>query len=492
LNHIEILQQKQWRLHEKLKSLEQQQFRPQNFINQLLSLLYKIKSIGFTQQMDDYEKRKLGIFNQLNFFQLLAGIIVPVLGLFPNDKIPGSACFAALLPAMLTIVVLCFNYYQKYESALIAYFIVHPFLTCVIYLNGVNLGVDLNFILYGVLSVFFLKDIGLMLFTIAFSMISYFILSVIWKQYQYGLATANMSVFLFNQALAIAFIFYGLLLIKRENNGYQHNILNKNEALGERNKKIQKQKKEIAEKAKLLTIQTEELTELNTVKNKLFSVISHDLKSPMYALRKVFQNVQQHHLSAKEIKELIPHVNNDLDYTISLMENLLQWSKSQMEAHAIESSQVNVSQLINEVLKLLHLQAEAKQIYIETKNIAPVYVLADKEMINLVLRNLVSNAIKFTPQQGSISIGVNEQHSFVEVYVQDNGTGMSTEVLKKINENNYYTTKGTASESGTGLGLMLCKEFLVKNGGQMFIESKEGEGSTVSFTLPCLQTESAA
>jgi signal transduction histidine kinase len=212
----------------------------------------------------------------------------------------------------------------------------------------------------------------------------------------------------------------------------------------------------------------------------------------MYALRKVFQNVQQHHLSAKEIKELIPHVNNDLDYTISLMENLLQWSKSQMEAHVIESSQVNVSQLINEVLKLLHLQAEAKQIYIETKNISPVYVLADKEMINLVLRNLVSNAIKFTPQQGSISIGVNEQHSFVEVYVQDNGTGMSTEVLKKINENNYYTTKGTASESGTGLGLMLCKEFLVKNGGQMFIESKEGEGSTVSFTLPCLQTESAA
>jgi signal transduction histidine kinase len=336
--------------------------------------------------------------------------------------------------------------------------------------------------------VFFLKDIGLMLFTIGFSMVSYFVLSVIWKQYQYGLATANMSVFLFNQALSIAFIFYGLFLIKKENNGYQLSILNKNEALGERNKKINGQKEEIAEKAKLLKIQTEELTELNALKNKLFSVISHDLKSPMYALRKAFQNVQQHNLSAKEIKDLIPHVNNDLDYTISLMENLLQWSKSQMEAHVIESSKVNVSDLINEVLKLLHLQAEAKQIYIETKNDEPVYVLADKEMINLVLRNLVSNAIKFTPRQGSISIGVNEQHSFVEVYVQDNGTGISIETLKKINENNYYTTKGTASESGTGLGLMLCKEFLVKNGGQMFIESKEGVGSTVSFTLPCLHS----
>ncbi|MFN2439925.1 MAG: sensor histidine kinase, partial [Chitinophagaceae bacterium] len=421
---MEILQQKQWRLHEKLKSLELP-FKSQNFSQQLFALLYRIKSIGFTEQMDEYEKRKLGIFNQLNFLQLLAGIIVPVLGLFPNDKIPGSACFAALLPALLTIAVLSFNYYQKYESALIAYFIVHPFLTCVIYLNGVNLGVDLNFILYGVLAVFFLKDIGLMLFTIAFSMISYFVLSVIWKQYQYGLATANMSVFLFNQALAIAFIFYGLWLIKKENNGYQLSILNKNEALSRRNKKIQRQKKEIAEKAKLLKKQTEELIELNTLKNKLFSVISHDLKSPMYALRKVFQNVQQHHLSANEIKELIPHVNNDLDYTISLMENLLQWSKSQMQAHVVKSSEVNVSQLITEVLQLLHLQAAAKHIYIETKNNEPVYVIADKEMINLVLRNLVSNAIKFTPPQGNISIGVNEQHSFVEVYVQDSGTGIS-------------------------------------------------------------------
>jgi signal transduction histidine kinase len=294
-----------------------------------------------------------------------------------------------------------------------------------------------------------------------------------------------MSVFLFNQALAIAFIFYGLFLIKKENNGYQHSILNKNEALSERNKKINGQKKEIADKAKLLKIQTEELTELNSLKNKLFSVISHDLKSPMYALRKVFQNVQQHDLSAKEIRELIPHVNNDLDYTISLMENLLQWSKSQMEAHVIGSSKVNISLLITEVLQLLQLQAEAKKIYIKTKNNVPVYVLADKEMISLVLRNLISNAIKFSPQQGIISIGINKQHSFVEVYVQDNGIGISTEALKKINENNYYTTKGTAAESGTGLGLMLCKEFLVKNGGQMFIESKEGKGSTVSFTLPC-------
>ena len=105
-------------------------------------------------------------------------------------------------------------------------------------------------------------------------------------------------------------------------------------------------------------------------------------------------------------------------------------------------------------------------------------------MVNLVLRNLLSNAIKFTPQQGMIEVGVNETDSFVEVYVQDSGSGISKEALQKINENNFYTTKGTASESGTGLGLMLCKDFLSKNGGQMHIESEVGKGSVFSFTLP--------
>jgi signal transduction histidine kinase len=166
------------------------------------------------------------------------------------------------------------------------------------------------------------------------------------------------------------------------------------------------------------------------------------------------------------------------------MENLLQWSKTQMQSSSAKQEELEVSKMINEVLQLLHLQAEAKQIYIENKNNAPVYVYADKDMVNLILRNLLSNAIKFTPNQGYIEVGVNEVSSFVEIYVQDTGVGISKEAIQKINESNFYTTKGTSSESGTGLGLMLCKEFLHKNGGQMHIESEPGKGSIFSFTLP--------
>ncbi len=322
-----------------------------------------------------------------------------------------------------------------------------------------------------------------MVFTILFSMISYFVLSVFCKTYQYQLASANMTVYLINQVLAIGFIFYGLFLIKKENTGYQWSILNKNRDLYQKNQRILKQTEIILGKAKLLKSQKEELTLLDELKNKLFSVIAHDLKTPMYALRNLFRNVEQKKMAAEDLKKMMPDVVNDLNYTINLMENLLQWAKTQMESDKIKTETVDVSLLIGEVMQLLRLQAEAKQIYIEHKIGDPVLVAADKDMINLVLRNLLSNAIKFTPQQGHISLGINELSSFVEVYVQDTGTGITAEALEKIKSNNYFTTNGTASEGGTGLGLMLCKEFLAKHGGKMHIESEPGKGSTFSFTL---------
>ena len=447
-------------------------------------LMYNIKAIGFTKTMDDYDKRKLGIFNQLNFFQLITGIVVPIAGLCSQGTLPIQTWIASSTPAFISILVLFLNSYRRYDAALICYFILYPVVTSTVYMGGMNLGVELSFILYGILSVFFIQQISHMLFSVSLSMISYFMLAVVLKNYQYQLATSNYFFYLFNQILAIIFIFYGLFLIKKENSDYQFSILSKSRDLHKKNLEIQIQKTEIGEKASLLEKQTKELTDLNSLKNKLFSVIAHDLKTPMYALRNLFRNMQQQDIPATEIKTMIPDVVNDLNYTTGLMENLLQWAKSQMQSDAMRPQTVDVSKITAEVLQLLRLQAEAKQIYVESKVDSPIYAFADKDMINLVLRNLLSNAIKFTPEQGHISVGINEMSSFVEVFVQDSGTGISNEALQKIQQNDYFTTKGTASESGTGLGLMLCKEFLAKNGGQMHIESELGKGSVFSFTLP--------
>ena len=447
------------------------------FSHKSVVFLEDIKSIGFNKTMDELDRRKLSIFNQLNFFQLVTGLIVPVTFFFGNYKFPVNAFIIASLPAYVSLLVLCLNFYYKYQAGMIAYFILYPFVTSIVYMQGMNLGVDLFFILYGILSVFFLQELSYMLFAVALSMVSYFILVIINKNYTYQLQTTNLVFYLFNQLTAIVFIFYGLFLIKKENTLYQFGILTTNKALEEKNRKIEKQKEEIEENAK-------ELAELNSLKNKLFSVIAHDLKSPMYALRNLFSQMQQQDLPVKEIKMMIPDVVNDLNYTTGLMENLLQWAKSQMQSGAAKPQTIDITEVIKEVINTLHLQAESKKITVRNnaKKIFPVF--ADIDMTQLVLRNLISNAIKFTPEKGQITIGADDHDSFIEVYIEDTGIGISEEEMLKIQENSYYTTKGTSSEAGTGLGLMLCKEFIAKNGGRMQVSSKPGKGSIFSFTLP--------
>ncbi|MES1159553.1 MAG: hypothetical protein ABUM51_02250, partial [Bacteroidota bacterium] len=365
-----------------------------------LLFLEKIKTIGFTPVLEDYDKRKLGIFNQLNFFQLLTGIIVPIGSLLHHQKLPALAWLVTSLPAMVSILVLWLNSRRHFYIAQISYFVLYPFTTCIVYLSGINLGVELSFILYGILSVFFLQEISQMLFAVGLSMVSYFVLAVVCKNYTYQLATANIFFYFFNQVLAIAFIFYGLFLIKRENTDYQHSIL--------------QQKEEITGNEKLLQHQTKELTELNAFKNRLFSIIAHDLKSPIYALKNLFQNMQQYDLPAAEIKSMVPEVVNELTYTTSLMENLLLWARSQMVSDALRPQQIDVTGLMTEVTKLLRLQAEAKYIRVKLEEDPSISVYADRDMINLILRNLLSNAIKYTPENGTITVGVRKDLSGVE------------------------------------------------------------------------------
>lgn len=443
-----------------------------------------LKAIGYNDTLDEYELSKLGIFNQLNFFQLITGLVIPFAGLYGNKQFPAEAWTVACLPALISIMVLLLNKLCKYEAALAVYFILYPFITSIVFMYGMNLGIDLYFILYGILAVFFLKDIGFMIFSICFSISSYFILSVVLTQFNYQLENINNALYLVNQGLAIIFIFYGLYLIKKENTAYQEKILEKHSDLQQKNIQIQAQADKIKESATLLEKQTRELTELNTVKNKLFSIISHDLKAPMYALQNLFTDIHQNKLPEAHIRNIMPEVVSDLNYTVGLMDNLLKWAKTQMQAEMINPQKINIGEMLQESFHLLRLQSERKRIRIEINAGNEIYGMMDKEMIKLVVRNLLSNAIKFTPEDGTIWVGVNEMPSYIEIYIRDTGTGISKEASLKIKENDFYTTRGTANESGTGLGLMICKEYLVRNNSRLHIESKEGEGSTFSFSLP--------
>lgn len=460
-------------------------YRTMKELAQFFSRLFlTIRSIGVVTGMDEYEKRKLSVFNVLNAMGMLNGIIIPIAGLFNDDQLPPLAWVVACSPALISFIVLLGNHLRHYEMARVYYFIFYPVMTSLVYAANLDLGIELFFVFYAVLAVFLMKKTVNVILSLALSMCLYFIVFVLTQQYEYKLVTANYGFYIFNQALAIVFIFVSLYMFKKENNGYQFRLLRRNSELEESKQEIELQKREIEFKAQLLEKQTAELKELDNLKNKLFSVIAHDLKTPMYALRNMFRNAQKYDIPGSEIKLMIPDVVTDLNYTTGLMENLLQWAKSQMQADAMKPQLLDVSQLVKEVMQLLRLQADSKKVYLEMKIESPVYIYADKDMVNLVLRNLLSNAIKFTPEKGHIYIGANPADSFVEVFVEDTGTGMNEETLQKINVNNYFTSKGTANEAGTGLGLMLCKEFLAKNGGKMYVESEPGKGSVFSFTLP--------
>jgi signal transduction histidine kinase len=451
---------------------------------QLLSFFSFIQSFGVLATMEEYEQRKLRIFNQVNFFQLLIGLLFPVTGLLIGTSLPVAVWLVACLPACVSLLVLFLNHEKKQDMALVAYFILYPFFTCVVYLYGFNPGISLSFILFGILAVFFLNSLGNIIFSLSFSMVSYFLLAVVIRHQPFELREISNGLYLMNQGISLLFIFYGLFLIKKENSIYQGRILTKNTILEDKNTQIQKQSRKLEESATLLKQQAVQLTELNTVKTKLFSIISHDLKAPMYAIRNLFKEAHEQKLSAEELKNNIPEVLNDMNYAVGLMENLLQWAKAQMQAHTVNPEVVDIENSINEVYQALLLPARNKGVILLNDAPPKVFGYCDKDMMSLVLRNLLSNAIKFTPEKGKICIGVHEHPTFLEIYVQDSGMGMSHEALMRIRNNDYFTTKGTASESGTGLGLMLCKEFLVRNGGQLYIESEPGEGSTFSFSVP--------
>ncbi|WP_431209223.1 sensor histidine kinase [Puia sp. P3] len=335
------------------------------------------------------------------------------------------------------------------------------------------MGIELSFILYGILSVFFIQDISQMLFALGLTMVSYFVLAVLCKDYRYQLATANVWFYFFNQALAIVFIFYGLFLIKKRTPATS--------------KASCSRKRRSPPTASCSSSRQTSSTRLNGFKNRLFSIIAHDLKSPIYALRNLFRNMQQYDLPAEEIKGMVPEVVNELTYTTSLMENLLTWARSQMQTDAVKPQMIDVFGLMEDVSRLLRLQADAKKITMKLEAGDEIIAFADKDMVHLILRNLLSNAIKYTPDEGSIDIGARISGSWIHLHVKDTGMGIPPDALEKIQLSNFYTTKGTAGESGTGLGLMLCKEFINRNHGTLQIDSTPGKGSTFTVTLPAAE-----
>jgi len=227
----------------------------------------------------------------------------------------------------------------------------------------------------------------------------------------------------------------------------------------------------------------------NETKDKFFSIISHDLKSPFNSLLGFTDLLLQNYdtFDDAERKHIIESLNASSKNTYQLLENLLTWSRSQTGRIEYSPQEIEVKTIIYEIILLSQPAAENKSILLADHTEAVLSVFADKSMLQTILRNLISNAIKFTGNKGSVSVSAKKakQDRFIEIRVSDTGIGIPEDIIDDlflIDKNR--STPGTEKEQGTGLGLILCKEFVEKQGGQIWIESEVGKGSQFIFTLP--------
>lgn len=230
-----------------------------------------------------------------------------------------------------------------------------------------------------------------------------------------------------------------------------------------------------------------ELAETNATKDKFFSIISHDLRSPLSGLMQILFIIAEDYdsLPNEEKLEMILDVANTSKKTYELMENLLEWSSIQTGSIPFYPKKITILDIVKNLEELYTQNLKSKRIGLLIDIDPEISVFADKKMVETILRNLISNAIKFTRQNGTVSVAAKLDEDMAVIEVRDNGVGIKEESLSELFKvDKVQSTPGTKNETGTGLGLILCKELVEKQNGKMRVESKENEGTTFYFTLP--------
>lgn len=239
---------------------------------------------------------------------------------------------------------------------------------------------------------------------------------------------------------------------------------------------------------RLILSKTEELQRTIAGRDKLYSVIAHDLRSPMGSIKMVLNmlilNLPSEKIGA-EMYELLTMANQTTEDVFSLLDNLLKWTKSQIGKLNVVYQDVDLVEVTDGVIEIFSMVASLKKIRIHEMKPEKMMVNADIDMLKTVVRNLLSNAIKFSKENSEVLVKMEEVDCMAVVSVQDYGCGISEEGQKKLlHTDTHFSTFGTNNEEGSGLGLLLCKDFVVKNGGKLWFTSKEGEGSIFSFSIP--------
>lgn len=234
----------------------------------------------------------------------------------------------------------------------------------------------------------------------------------------------------------------------------------------------------------LLEKQKGELEEVNRSKDKLFAIVSHDLRGTLGSMQSILSLIKDNILTVEEFQELIPLMEASVQENLNVMEDLLAWAQGQISEVKLYLEEIELTGFLEEVIHSQKFIADKKNIQIELEPAGPYTVLADCNALKLVLRNLISNAIKFSYENDPVTISLSQQDDQVRVEVRDKGIGIPEEMQGNIFDNKNWTRRGTRNEKGTGFGLSLSKEFIERMNGRIFFTSKEGKGSSFFMEMP--------
>ena len=417
--------------------------------------------LGVSNKLTPYEKRRAIVFNYCNLSGfLIASIRLSYLAFFSKVDYSWFELLINSLPLLICFTMAMCMVWQHYRTAITISFVFFPPTLVAMMLVTGDKGIELYLVLFLMFVFFFLHHVrhiviaGLWVF-LGFLCVEF------GMQYRWpGLETYSFKndsiLYVINCVSAVIFIVVTAYMIKFQVWHFE--------------KTIRKKK--------------QELDELNQVKDKVFSVISHDLSGPIASLINFVQAIEENEYTEQEFRAFLPALRGNLEQTSDLLSNLLSWSRSQMKNLEIKVEKVSLYDLASKTFRQLATQASDKNILLINEVPVTTYAFIDGKSSEIVLRNLVANAIKFTGSGGTVVVRVVEENGFIQLKVKDNGVGIHPEKQKLIFSDKYYTTPGTLKEKGSGLGLIICRDLVEKGGGQLFFESQYQKGTEFTFSIP--------
>jgi len=423
-----------------------------------MNLFTRLFNAGITDQLTAYDRRQTKVFNSCNFAGMLIALLrLGYLSLGSPNHYAGFVLFVNAVPLLICGSMLLCMFLQFFQTSIVISFLCFPpTIVAMAWLTG-DRELEIYLFLYLFFIFFFLHHRWHIILT--FCWVTSCIIAIHFSSHSWlpGHSYRPDGVLeIIDYSFGLVFVFLALYFMKFE---------------------IWKFEKSIRQKK-------EELKKLNAVKDKVFSVISHDLRSPIGSMILLLREISESSMTVDEFNEHLPDLLGNMEQTSDLLDNLLAWARIQIRESALVANELFLHELADQTIKFLERMADAKNIRLINEVPTECSAYADEGSIKIVLRNLIMNAIKFTGSGGMVRVKSDVTGHYVKVMVEDNGIGIPVSKQDLLFGESYYTSPGTNKEAGSGLGLLICKDLVERNGGLLLFTSEPGSGTTFSFSLP--------